>query len=119
MYICVTVSMLLDDLMFMMSIMNHRQVDCVLSLKKLLICFNQLWYVSILNLESEVIDFIIQYCDGILKTCCDSISEVNAGVAEVLMQCQLVGRSVSQSVSQSVIVVVLLYRSFIIDTTKS
>ena len=99
MYICVTVSMLLDDLMFMMSIMNHRQVDCVLSLKKLLICFNQLWYVSILNLESEVIDFIIQYCDGILKTCSDSISKVNAGVAEVLMQCQLVGRSVSQSVS--------------------
>jgi len=68
-----------------MSIKNDGQVDCILSIMKLLICFNQSRNFSILNLESEVIDCIIQYCDVILKTCCDSISQVNAGVAEVLM----------------------------------
>ena len=85
------ISMFLDVLMFIMSIKNHRQVGCILSVTKLLICFNQSCNFCILNLESEVIDFIIiQYCDGILKTCCDAISQVNAGVAEVLMQCRLV-----------------------------
>jgi len=62
------ISMFLDVLMFVMSIKNHRQVDCILSIMKFLICFNLSHNFSIVNLESEVIDCIIQYCDGILKT---------------------------------------------------
>lgn len=85
------ISMFLDVLMFITSIKNHRQVDCILSVTKLLICFNQTCNFSILNVVSEVIDFIIQYCDGILKTRCDCISQVSAGVSEVLMQCWSVG----------------------------
>lgn len=53
------ISMFLDDLMFIMSIKNHRQVDCILSVMKLLICFNQSRNFCILSLENEVIDCII------------------------------------------------------------
>jgi hypothetical protein len=109
------ISMFLDVLMVITSIKNHGQVDCILSIIKLLICFSQTCNFSILNLVSEVTDFIIQYCDGILKTCCDCISQVNAGVAEVLMQCWSVG------VTPVIIppLLVILFCSFIIDTTKS
>jgi hypothetical protein len=109
------ISMFLDVLMFLMSIKNHRQVECILSVTKLLICFNQTCNFSILNLESEGIDFIIQYCDGILKTCCDYISQVNAGVAEVLTQCRSVGVT-PVFISP---LLVPLFHSFVIDTTKS
>jgi hypothetical protein len=85
--------MIISGLTFIMSVQNHRQGDCILSLTRLLICFCQLRNFSVLNLESEVIDFLTQYCHVILKTCWDSISKVNAGVADVLMQS-------SQSVSQ-------------------
>ena len=81
--------------------------------------FNQSRNFSILNLESEVIDCVIQYCDGILKTFCDSISQVNAGVAEVLVRCRLV-RCLSSfdhcSYSCLIHLSLILSHSFIIDT---
>jgi hypothetical protein len=109
------ISVFLDVLMVVTSMKNHGQVDCILSVIKLPIRFNQTCDFSILTLVSEVTDFIIQYCDGLLKTCCDCISQVNAGVAEVLMQCWSVG------VTPVIIppLLVLLFRSFIKDTTKS
>lgn len=106
-------SMFLDVLIFVMSIKNHRQFDCILSVTKLLICFNQSCNFSILNygewshwLHHTVLwwyfeDLLWLHLPGQCRGCWDTHA-VSVGVVPVIIPPLLV----------------LLFHLYIIDTTK-